>query len=235
MTSVRLETSLQIAYLLPHADSFWRWSNDGESVVWRKDGRTIAFRKEIWAVLQRLAPHAVPPFGALVLLLAATRESWDDPNEVVQRILAGYADRGQGLILTVVNHKVRQEVTGIVDDLASVAALPPHLRTTTIGRCVLGEFVFGVVAPAIDEAAGERLLALLDQGFDLELLKPSIGHDNDLSRLRAELDALRPGLARVAAEPLESWAKTGLERPVEPADVDDLAASAEGDRHSGLD
>ena len=69
MTSVRLETSLQIAYLLPHADSFWRWSNDGESVVWRKDGRTIAFRKEIWAVLQRLAPHAVPPFGALVLLL----------------------------------------------------------------------------------------------------------------------------------------------------------------------
>src|SRR6185295_16569182 len=51
--SPRLETSLQIAYLLPHADSFWRWSDDGESIVWRSGGgagKTIGFRKEIWTI-----------------------------------------------------------------------------------------------------------------------------------------------------------------------------------------
>src|SRR5205823_2085348 len=131
-------------------------------------------------------------------------------------------DRGQALIMTVVNHKLRQEVAGIVDDLASVAALPPQLKRTTIARGLLAEFVFGVATPAMDEAAGARLLDLLDHGVEPQLLRQSIGQDTDFSRLNAELDALRPGLARLAAEPLENWSKTGLERPVAPAKELDL-------------
>ena len=45
-------TSAARAYLNPPAGAFWKWSDDGEVIVWN-DGRTIAFRGELEAVLQR--------------------------------------------------------------------------------------------------------------------------------------------------------------------------------------
>ena len=53
--------------------SFWQWKEEGQVIAWA-DGQTIAFREEVLAVLRRLAPNGLPPFGAVVLLLAATHE-----------------------------------------------------------------------------------------------------------------------------------------------------------------
>src|SRR6266511_4121532 len=61
-----------IDYLRPPANGLWRWAEDGAVLVWR-DGGTIAFREEIAQLLEWLAPNGLPPFGAIVFLLAACR------------------------------------------------------------------------------------------------------------------------------------------------------------------
>src|SRR5262245_9373952 len=63
---------LALAYFASGPDIPWAW--DGGDVLAWKDGDTIAFRPEVEAILRRLAPHGLPPFGALVLLLAACRD-----------------------------------------------------------------------------------------------------------------------------------------------------------------
>ena len=66
-----------VYYLTPPVYSFWSWSDDGEALVWR-DGKTIAFRAELAAVFPRLEKQPLPPLGAILLLLAAARDSWND-------------------------------------------------------------------------------------------------------------------------------------------------------------
>ena len=62
-------------YLLPPHDTFWTWKDEGEVIAWADD-TTIAFRQELLYVLQKLAPEGLPPLGAVILLMAATRDQW---------------------------------------------------------------------------------------------------------------------------------------------------------------
>ena len=71
--------ALATSYLSPSTDSLWRWSADGEVLTW-SDGTTIAFRQEVEAVVERLAPHGLPPFGAVALLLGACRDGWEQAS-----------------------------------------------------------------------------------------------------------------------------------------------------------
>src|SRR4051812_3360322 len=89
VTSLRESRDL-LHYLLPREETFWRWSRDAKTVEWR-DGRTIAFREEVTAILQRLAPTGLPPFGAIVLLLAALRDNWNQRDDKAGLILGGYS------------------------------------------------------------------------------------------------------------------------------------------------
>src|SRR5689334_12202750 len=75
------------SYLAPTVDAFWRWSADGEVLTWM-DGKTIAFRPEVQAVLTRIAPHGLPPFGAVAMLLAACREGWSESGG--REVVRGY-------------------------------------------------------------------------------------------------------------------------------------------------
>src|SRR5918997_4843385 len=75
-------------YLSPTLDALWRWSDSAEVLTWPDDA-TIAFRAEVEAVLGRLAPGGLPPFGAVALLLAACREGWFTSRG--RETIAGYA------------------------------------------------------------------------------------------------------------------------------------------------
>src|SRR5918997_2847216 len=75
-------------YLSPTLDALWRWSDSAEVLPW-PDGTTIAFRGEVEAVLGRLAPGGLPPFGAVALLLAACRDAW--PDSQGRGAVAGHA------------------------------------------------------------------------------------------------------------------------------------------------
>ena len=73
-------------YLVPPPDSYWKWSDDGEAIVW-VDGRTIVFRKELAVVLRRQISQGLPLLTPVVLLLAACRDSWNDqppPHDIVR-------------------------------------------------------------------------------------------------------------------------------------------------------
>lgn len=66
-----------VQYLAPQPMSFWSLKDDGETFTGCY-GATIAFREELVCVMRRLGSHPLPPFGAVLLLLAATRDSWKE-------------------------------------------------------------------------------------------------------------------------------------------------------------
>src|SRR5262245_4158305 len=80
-------------YLLGRADPWaggplWEWADNGGVVLWN-DGATIAFREEVIRVLSRLAPNGLPSFGAVLVLLSATRESWPEGSFRLFRAVGG--------------------------------------------------------------------------------------------------------------------------------------------------
>jgi len=80
--------SIAINYLSPHGDSFWRWSPDIEALEW-SDGTAIAFYEEIHAVVETLGTRPLPPFEAIVILLAACQYNWKNNDRF--QIIVGYA------------------------------------------------------------------------------------------------------------------------------------------------
>src|SRR5262245_14457781 len=70
--------SIQIRhYFAPPAKSYWQWQDGTSAVTW-EDGRTITFREELDLVLASLMRHGLPPLGSVLLLLAASRDSWEE-------------------------------------------------------------------------------------------------------------------------------------------------------------
>lgn len=69
-------------------DEFWKWCPNSGGVLWT-DGSLVASREELVAVLQRLECNGLPPFGAVVQLLAGCRDRkivfhWQKPKEDTQ-------------------------------------------------------------------------------------------------------------------------------------------------------
>jgi hypothetical protein len=77
-----------IRYAWPDSGSFWQWSRDADAVNWH-DGSTLALYQEIESVLRRLQPNGWPPFEQLLLLIAASRRSWNGDGA---RSLSGYLE-----------------------------------------------------------------------------------------------------------------------------------------------
>ena len=63
-----------INYFQSYRDYFWQWE-DNEEVIAIPNSGTIAYRETILKVLSALAPHGLPPFGALILALIYTSNS----------------------------------------------------------------------------------------------------------------------------------------------------------------
>jgi hypothetical protein len=240
------ESPPALRYLLPRDESCWRWSADAAAVEWR-DGRTIGFREEVFAIVRRLAPGGLPPLGAIVLLLAATRDNWGNHADNTERILAGYAQPSgkkgspQLLIGGVVSRRARQELTDVLGDLESVAALPPELRGSAPAVRALTELVFAGAPTELDAQQASEVVELITAGVEPELLQRSSGSDENYAHLSVELEALAAGLDRAGVEPLTQWMRTGIERTVEPADIElppaarvrSLVAELKGDAELG--
>jgi hypothetical protein len=219
-----------LAYLTPRREAFWNWAGPPMAVAWR-DGRTIAFRQELAAVLAHLAPDGLPPFGAVLMVLAACRDNWPAADNARQ-LAAGYeggfeqdlagVTRPAGLVISlVVPASVRSELAGIAEDLDRVAALPAELRTSVAAKCSIVETVFeGLdrpVPPHVAQAVARTVADALDPDA-LRGVPP--GADDSFRQLAAELEALQVGLGRIDAERLRLRLQTGLDQGVSPARVD---------------
>ena len=60
-------------YFQAYEHYFWRWGEQG-AVVTLSKGNTIAYRDFVFEILNDLQPQGLPPFGSLLMVLAATNE-----------------------------------------------------------------------------------------------------------------------------------------------------------------
>jgi hypothetical protein len=217
-------------YLAPHAGTFWEWRDGGEVIAWRNGG-TIAFRAEVERVLDRLAPHGLPPMDALVMFLAACRGA--------QRL--GGGDLVSSDLLPewwVVGHEDRL-YQDIAATLQAIAELPPDVRDTPERKAELAAVVFESAKPAEPPETAATIAHELWRGFGAEML--SDRRDEYAPELLFRLGPIASGFGRVDAMRLVLRQTTGLEQlPVaaepdeqEPDSFAALLSSLEKDEELG--
>ena len=209
-------------YLSPTLDSGWRWSGDGEVLTW-SSGKTIAFRQEVEAVLRRLAPEGLPPFGAVALVLSACRDNWLESAErqAIVDHAGAFAGMGIGGLGTekvkgaqLVFRRVIREIDDLVQGLDVVAALPAHLREGVEAKALLAEVVFEQQPNRMSPDDSALIITALDEGVHPDTLRPRLCSEQSLSQFATEVEGLAPGLKRVNADLLARRAKTGIDAPV---------------------
>ncbi len=216
------ELKIAREYLLPPPESFWEWRDQGEAITWI-DGKTITFRPELALVLQHLAPMGLPPLGALLLLFAATRDSWTSPPDDLS-VMAGWLSNSESARDNV------NALYGVIEELEKVRALDAELRTTPESKAILAEVVFSaprerttpeeaaVIVTYVEHDLREVLELPDDTAVSL-LVNPSDA-GTSYSRLLRDLRCLHLGLQRLTPERLQLRRETGLDELIQPADLD---------------
>ena len=199
------------SYLARPANSFWQWSEDGEVVEWALGGNhTIAFRGELRVVLQRVATRGLPPLGAVLLLLAAGRDSWDEDKRIDLRNLARSIGSDG-------NRDLSQKLAHVLLHLDRVRSILPDMRPDPQAIAELAGVVFETVRPPelpVDDIL-ETLLSPVDVGASMPLTA---------GKWLWELRLLEPGLKHLDADTFSMRFQTGLDTEILPADVEEPLA-----------
>jgi hypothetical protein len=191
-------------------------------VIWC-DGTTIAFREEIEEILGQIAARGLPPFGRVVLLLAACRGKVPEASLIEAFLAANFQrdlprDSARLDLHCTVGNFAEQRLMEVLKALRAIAQLPPRLISTPRGKAILVETVLEDDLLA-DSAEAARVLAVLRDG----LLPEEVQVDRRLGgsdRLIFDLDGLHTGLKRLNAVALEHRARTGLDEAPMPANVE---------------
>lgn len=203
-------------YLSPIAPSFWRWDDNASVVVWR-DGSTLAFRQEILQALERFAPNGLPPFGAVLLLLAAGKSNWNEGEsasrnlneEVFQLPKAPFKEYP-------LSEWVKRTVSGLqsIHESARDCLDEPDLLAE-LPSLILGE---SKISTSAKKAAS--VLSILTVGPEAELLEPRVGMANAFAAFTHDLVCLRESLEQIDPDALRTRYRTGLDDVVEPVEIE---------------
>ena len=207
-----------IDYLLPYQDSFWRWRDGGEVLAW-VDGPTIAFRAEVLTVMRRLAPHGLPPFNSVVLLLAATRDNWRE-RTAEPRVLSGLLGvlpKASGEFSV----QARGVLGAVLGELDRVRLADSELRRSAEAKAALSEMVFEGVEAQTSVEEAYAVVDLIDRGVGEETTdRYPRPWPHGQGELLEELRFLYLGLRTFDPNTLMQRLEIGLDGPPEPADVD---------------
>ena len=199
-------------YLAPRTASLWQWDQAAaEAVVWIEGG-TVVFRQELLPVLARLAKRGLPPMNALVWLLGACRENWPET--------AGSLIARAGLLASVDRCDLPDWLPQLMQQLDAVHRLPVELRTLPAGKAELAAMVFEQSSPEVGPDDSYRIVRVLAEYQEPGLVASPPGRQNRFSDLLKELRFLHEGLKRFNAAAFQLRFRTGLEQPIEPADLD---------------
>ncbi|MFO0905075.1 MAG: hypothetical protein U0939_18865 [Pirellulales bacterium] len=196
---------LEADYFAPRTSWLWKWSDDGQVVVWH-DGTTIAFREELFAALQRLAPDGLPRFGTLILILGACRESFDSAA-VVELVHRQYLLQSTTPL-----------IAGLTCDMLKQGLNRLHAARdscrTPAERAELAAFLLEGQPRLIPPSTARELVQSLAAG-----LPPMALHDGETSSKDLELYAadLYKAFERFDLEAFQRWRQTGVEETVAPA------------------
>lgn len=80
-------------YVWPEKGAFWHWTSMADAIGW-SSGSVLSFYEEIQAVLGRLKHRGLPRFEEVLLILAATRSSWHEPDGGSAKISALFDELG---------------------------------------------------------------------------------------------------------------------------------------------
>lgn len=202
----------------------WHWAENGAVIVWN-DGTTIAFREEIIRVLETLAPRGLPPFGAVVFLLAATREKVPTVGELVAEAsqLLPPSNAYKPVVLAQARHRLSLRLQSSLDRLANISSLPKDLRSGVRARCLLAEVVFEA-AECGPVSHAETILRELQSPFtDTELNNPALEPPGG-NRIR-QVQLVSERLQQLTIESLRLRMETGLDAL--PGDADATLPTAE--------
>ncbi len=193
-----------IRYLSTPTGAFWCWAEEGRVVTWKR-GSVITFREELGSILHRLAPRGLPELDAVLLLIAAIRETWPDESQPAR-------DR----------HK---KLSQLFADLDRIHKLPQDLSYSIEAKQDLAEAVFETVPRVITPEVAKLVCEILVQGMvrsiyfipNLPLLQG--GRVQTTDSLVRELREFSWSLERTTAETLKLRRQTGLDEVPLPADV----------------
>ena len=183
-------------------ENFWRWSIEGDAVKW-KDDQTIAYAEELHRIFEKQTSNrtrGLPPFGAFLLLIAATRDCWDSTHRVWLRTQ---------LTSVVDSHRILDNVEPLLD---RVAALPKEDRYPHEANVALAELAFAAAQRTSVEVADE-VLRLLSSGVGEINDEPIFGLGAGVKKeITFDLHTLRIGLQNFDENNLRLLRKTGLEQ-----------------------
>ncbi len=220
----------RLSYFVPSPSSPWQWTRDGSVIVWY-DGSTVAFREEVESILRELAVNGLPPFGGIILMLAALKGKTPDGSwmlgPAVLEEVTSVEDLG-GL-----RRQMSVRIEKALDDLADVVATLSLQNVSSLrepkGKAGLAEALL----------AGEARVCSADEAWDLlhdlesgalegtGWMRPSW---RSASRLLSDVEALGRGWKQFDARAFSLRLATGLDELPTKAEVDDIAASVKARR-----
>lgn len=199
-------------YLRPPFQSFWRWSLDGQALVWQGGG-TIAFAEELRVILDCLAPMGLPPLSSLVLVLGALRVDWREQ---------GLNDL-KAFFQTVFGYAEPDFYSSLMRGLDHLQSLPEGRLRTLPGKRLLAEVLFesDPGAISVDQSlenirGAERILGResgITAELELEAATPVV--------LRKSLKYLCEALPELDEERLQLRDHSGFDDAPLPATLED--------------
>lgn len=205
-------------YLSPPGDGLWSWAEQGNVVVWR-DGRTVGFRSEILQILEALAPNPLPPFGSVILLVAACRKLFPTTEDFLPPHGAvNDGDAARTLVLKGLRGQLRAQVDQDLNILRRVGDFPESLVSKIGAKRSLATAVFESARVERHTSAPLILEHLKNPEFVASLAPAS--PDPRLQFRMRHIHLLAEGLLAFSTESLELRMRTSLEEVPDMSETD---------------
>ncbi len=206
-------------YFKPHAEGFWRWEDGGNVVCWR-DGATIVFREELIALFEDLQPANPPVFGGLLLIIAASRASWDESRvRLLHSIVGNISDNVSEAGF------LERTVRETVEQVRKINELPDDLRG---GMKNLRALVLALNETREQQSVsdiGSEISTKIFDGLSPDELEPFSARAYHARHFQAELTSAHDLLTRFTVDTLERRLRTGLEHLPHQVEVSELDAA----------
>lgn len=202
-----------VRYLRTPGSGLYRWSENGAVLVWH-DGTTIAFREEVAQILESLGPNGLPPFGAIVLLLAACRGKLPAVSELaIDHAWVSMDGQKHATMRLSPRIEAHYDIEAALIELKKVSELPGELRSGSKAKCILANAAFETAQPELHTDARAVLRGLRETLADAQL---NTGHIVTSSHYLRLVSIAAQGLRRHTTESLALRLRTGLDAlPVE--------------------
>jgi hypothetical protein len=154
-------------YFLPQAESFWRWGDNGEVLIW-EDGATIAFREELVPIFERLADRGLPPMGMIALVLAATKENWERKFQYYSSVNAPEDDGYQIHAALPIKYQVQDLIQG-VQGLQNVSQFSSDLLSDLSAKVELVDLALENVSDRTRPEQSDEIVEEIRNGLGAEI------------------------------------------------------------------